>query len=260
MGAAEVLDMEREDLQVLVLGRSGSEHVDASLYDPMLGGSGLLDQICARFPEVVEAALRIVADCAQGCERACVDCLYSFRNAFFHRHLNRHRAGELLRLWGEGLTPTHGIPAIMPQAAPRVEDMPVNEAETRLRTLLLRAGFEEPVWHHRIVFGPPDGATEPDAFYSLDDGVTPGVCVYLDGLSAHIHGNPQQQERDNRIRARLRNDGYEVLAIAATELSDRVAMVRHFSRLARYLDSGVRPTDIQQNVAWFGSNGDAASG
>src|SRR5690606_8981516 len=38
-GAAEVLDMEISDLQVQVIGKPGSETVDALLYDPMPGGS-----------------------------------------------------------------------------------------------------------------------------------------------------------------------------------------------------------------------------
>lgn len=257
MGAVEVLDMEREDLQVLVLGRSGSDHVDGALYEPMVGGSGLLDQVCAHFPEIIEAALHIVSDCAQGCERACVDCLYSFRNAFYHRHLDRKRAGELLRVWGEHLAPTHAIPARMPQAAPKPEEMPVNDAENRLRLLLLRAGFEEPVWHHRIDFGPPHGWTEPDAFYAVDDGITPGVCIYLDGLSAHIHGNAQQQEGDLRIRNLLRSRGYEVVAIAATELWDRGAMIRHLAKLARYLGGSITPKEVQADTSWFPEDGGA---
>jgi hypothetical protein len=36
-GAAEVLEMELEDLQVLTLGRAGTEEVDVLLYDPMPG-------------------------------------------------------------------------------------------------------------------------------------------------------------------------------------------------------------------------------
>jgi hypothetical protein len=48
-GAAEILEMELEDLQVLTLGRAGTEEVDVLLYDPMPGGSGLLEQMTARW-------------------------------------------------------------------------------------------------------------------------------------------------------------------------------------------------------------------
>lgn len=43
VGMSRVLEMEREDLEVLVVGRSGTDEVDGILYDPMPGGSGLLD-------------------------------------------------------------------------------------------------------------------------------------------------------------------------------------------------------------------------
>ncbi len=55
-GMTQVLEMEREDLHVLVIGRVGEAAVDGLLYDPMPGGSGLLEQMLARWPEVVAAA------------------------------------------------------------------------------------------------------------------------------------------------------------------------------------------------------------
>jgi hypothetical protein len=55
MAAAQVLDMTMNDLQVLVIGHVDRDEVDAVLWDPMPGGSGLLDQLCARFPEIIAA-------------------------------------------------------------------------------------------------------------------------------------------------------------------------------------------------------------
>ena len=40
VGATRVLDMERDDLEILVVGKPATEAVDAILYDPMPGGSG----------------------------------------------------------------------------------------------------------------------------------------------------------------------------------------------------------------------------
>jgi len=45
LGAADVLDMEVEDLQLLAVGQPGGREVALLLYDPMPGGSGLLDQM-----------------------------------------------------------------------------------------------------------------------------------------------------------------------------------------------------------------------
>src|SRR5690606_38212716 len=80
-GAAEVLDMEISDLQVQVIGQPGNEAVDALLYDPMPGGSGLLEQLLVHWPQVVAAATHLAEDCPSSCEASCVDCLQHFRNS-----------------------------------------------------------------------------------------------------------------------------------------------------------------------------------
>jgi hypothetical protein len=60
--------MEVTDLHILVFGKAGTEDVDGLLFDPMPGGSGLLDQIIKRWPEVVTVAKTIVTECATACE------------------------------------------------------------------------------------------------------------------------------------------------------------------------------------------------
>ena len=50
-------------LQILVIGHVDRDDVDALLWDPMPGGSGLLDQLCERFAEVVEAAREVASAC-----------------------------------------------------------------------------------------------------------------------------------------------------------------------------------------------------
>src|SRR5436189_64315 len=60
--AARVLDMHLEDLQILVIGYVDRDEVDALLWDPMPGGSGLLDQICERFEEITQVAREVVED------------------------------------------------------------------------------------------------------------------------------------------------------------------------------------------------------
>ena len=78
-----------------------------------------------------------------------------------------------------------------------------------------------------------------------------GVCIYLDGLSAHLHGNPETAERDREIRTWLRNRGYEVIEIAANELDDEEAMVRHFRRLASYLGMRDARSRVRDDRSWF---------
>jgi ATP-dependent helicase YprA (DUF1998 family)/SOS-response transcriptional repressor LexA len=252
MAAAQVLDMTLEDLQVLVLGHVERDDVDAVLWDPMPGGSGLLDQLCARFPEIVAAARAIVDGCPSACGASCVDCLQTFRNAFYHKHLDRKLVLEQLTAWGERLALAHDIPPKQPSQASEAGPRPVNEAEQRLRHLLLAAGFEEGIRGEQLRLGHAIGSTTPDVIYrAADHAADEGVCIYLDGLGQHLHGNPETAGQDRRIRDWLRNNGYEVIEIAANELDDQGAMTRHFRKLAGYLGRPALRERLRSDATWY---------
>ena len=130
--------------------------------------------------------------------------------------------------------------------------MPVNDAETKLRHLLLAAGFGEGIRGEQIRLSAALGSTTPDVIYRDEDHEPDeGVCVYLDGLSAHLHGNPETAERDREIRAWLRNSGYDVIEIAANDLDDQDAMTGHFRRLARYLGMSDTRNRLRNDPSWF---------
>ena len=250
LAAARCLDMHREDLQVLVIGDVAEDHKNALLWDPMPGGSGLLDRLLARFGEIAEAARETVSACPAVCEASCVDCLQYFRNAYYHRHLDRRRVIECFDEWGTNLVETHEIPPLTPAPEPEEGAVPVNEAETRLRHLLRAAGFTEGVRGEQIRLGLPLGTTTPDVIYRTAEP-DEGVCIYLDGLSRHLHGNPETAEKDTQIRSRLRSDGWEVLEISAHQLHDRPAMERHFRRLANYLSKPELRKKLRDDPRWF---------
>jgi hypothetical protein len=128
--------------------------------------------------------------------------------------------------------------------------MPVNRAETLLRFLMGRAALPEPEWHKQIELGRPFNSTTPDCFWPLED--EPGLCLYMDGLSGHIHGNPTTREKDRAIREMLRSKHYEVVEITATQLHDRVAMVQHFARIARILIGKERAKVLREDESWYG--------
>lgn len=255
--AAQTLEMELEDLQVVVVGRRGEEIVDGLLYDPMPGGSGLIDQLLERFPEVVAKALAICRDCPASCGGSCPDCLQVYRNAAYHGHLDRALVVEKLAEWGESLALAHEIPAKLPAARPAGGNAPTNAAEDTLRELLFRAGFPEAEWQKRIDLGRPLGATVPDAFYALDDEDEPGICIYVDGLSASIHGNPERRRMDRVLREELQARGYVVIELAASELADREAVARAFSRVARKLSGSERARALRADTSWFEERGAA---
>ena len=262
-GAAQVLEMHLEDVQVLVAGHVDREHVDALLWDPMPGGSGLLDQLAERWGEVARAAEEVIDGCASACGHSCIDCLQTFRNGYFHANLDRHVALACLRAWGRSLSFSHAIPAAAP-AGREANGQPVNEAERRLRQLLLAAGFGEGVRGEQIGLGPGLKTTTPDVVYRGDggagggDGDAPDVCIYLDGLSEHLHGNPRTAEQDREIRYWLRQRGYEVVEITVTDLDDAGAMTQHFRRLARYLDAGEARARVKDD-RWFAAASNAAA-
>jgi hypothetical protein len=251
-GMAAVLEMELEDLHVLVVGEPGAEFAHALLYDPMPGGSGLLDQALERWPEVVKAATAIAESCPAACERACIDCLWTFRNAYYHRHLDRHVAERRFAEWGRRLSFAHDIPAQAGSIPTHgVGEGAVNLAEQKLRHLLLAAELGEPVAQHPIALGKPYERTVPDFFYPGEDDGDPGVCIYLDGLSRHIHGALETAAVDRSIRAELAGRGYLVIAIAATELDDQGAMTNHFRRLARHLVGKDKADELKADTGWF---------
>ena len=260
--ATRVLDMHMDDLQILVIGHVDRDEVDALLWDPMPGGSGLLDQICERFDEIVGVALEVVEDCPSACATSCIDCLQTFRNGYYHKHLDRTVARDRLAAWGSHLTFSHEIPLKQPSREPEEGAHPVNEAERRLRHLLLAAGFEEGIRGEQLRLDRTIGTTTPDVIYrAAHHGEDEGVCVYLDGLSGHLHGNPATAEADQRIRTWLRNNDYEVIEIAASDLYDASAMASHFRKLAGYLRADDLRSSLRTDTAWFerAGEGEAAS-
>ncbi len=252
IGAAQILDMHMEDLQILVIGEIGNEAVQGLLWDPMPGGSGLQDRLCERFGEIVEAAIEVVDGCPGVCESSCIDCLQTFRNSYYHGRLDRTVAGDALREWGRRLVIQHEIPPKEPATQPSGQAVPVNLAERRLRHLLLAAGFGEGVRGEQIRLGAALGTTTPDVIYrDPDDDFCKGVCIYLDGMSQHLHGNAERAAKDSEIRDWLRYHGYEVLAIPANDLDDVTAMARHFLRLSTYLGKRHYGRRLAEDRSWF---------
>jgi hypothetical protein len=260
MAAAQVLDMHLEDLQILVIGHVDRDKVNGVLWDPMPGGSGLVQQVLTNFQRIVQVAKEIVASCPSACESSCIDCLQTFRNGFYHKYLDRHVALEVLNARGDVLKEDHTIPASQP--TPHSTDpnaQPVNDAETKLRHLLTNAGFASGSFQDQIRFKTPIvldhliGSTTPDVHFTgdPDDVDDKGICIYLDGMSASLHGDPSIAARDREIRSWLRNNGYQVIEITRVDLDDRGAMVRHFKKLARLLEGKSLAQQIEQDATWF---------
>lgn len=249
--ASHCLDMDLEDLQILTVARPGSERVDGLLYDPMPGGSGLLEQLITHWPDIIATALQVVTSCASRCETACIDCLFTFRNAHYHGYLNRHQAQLLIQQWGDTLTFSHPIPAKPGSQSSDSDHRPVNQPERQLHTMLKRAGFPDPICQYSIDLGHPLGITTPDFFFTDPTSRTQGLCIYLDGTSQSLHGDPRRQERDRAIRDELRYRNYEVIEIRVGDLADQQLMSRHFYRIARTLLGSEAAKTLRDQPTWL---------
>ena len=248
MGAARVLDMEVEDLQLLTLGHVGEDRCDVMLYDPMPGGSGLLEHLAERWTEVRDAALELLDNCPSACETSCIDCLQTYRNRFYHEYLDRHIAAQTLRAASGPLVKAYDLPEHLPSQG---GTGPQTHIELRFKRFLAEAGLPAPICQHRIDLGAGYGGTIPDFFYEGEDEDEPGVCVYLDGMAGHIHGNAEQAEKDRAIRAKLDVLGFEVVVVRSFELDDKDAVVRAIARIAKYLVGRAKQREVKGDTAWF---------
>jgi phage repressor protein C with HTH and peptisase S24 domain len=250
MGAARVLDMEVDDLQLLALGHVGQTTCDILMYDPMPGGSGLLVYLAERWEEVLEAAKEILEHCPGACESSCIDCLRTYRNRFYYEHLCRHTALEVFESYSGPLVKQHSLPERLPRTQ-TTTGQAQTYIEHRFQRFLEEAGFPMPDCQHRIDLGAGYGSTIPDFFYALDDEDEPGICIYLDGMSDHIHGNPEQASRDTLLREKLRNLDYEVVVLSSFDLDDEKAVVRAIGRIAKQLIGKEKRRELKTDTTWY---------
>ncbi|MFW6121517.1 MAG: DUF1998 domain-containing protein, partial [Petrotogales bacterium] len=232
IGANQVLEMDPEDLQILVLPQ-GAETWDVFLYDPMIGGSGLLNQLIEHWEEIIETSKETLISCPNACEKSCYSCMRTYRNKMNHEYLDRRKAVEILNEFRKKPKLDHDIPAIVYDRTPT--GIGTNLAEARLRQILIREGFppfdaqEEIEIPHKTY-----KRTKPDLL-RIDPTTGVKVAIYLDGLSKNLHGNEERQKIDNLIRTILRSQGYHVEEISASALDDPEILKYHLRSLSNAL-------------------------
>lgn len=247
MGAARVLDMEVEDLQILALGRAGESGVDLLLYDPMPGGSGLLEQLAERWEEVCAAALILLDGCVGACQTSCIDCLQTYRNRFYHPFLDRHKAAGALRVGSGPLLLLNPLGDHLPAlTSPPTQ----GKLELNLRHAIVAAGLPLPLGQKEIKLGGGLGHTRPDFFYDDPEG-GPGICVYADGMSVNLHGNPEQAAKDLQIRQTLEGLGYEVVVVPSFMGENKAAVVNVIAKIAGLVYGKAKQKNLKANSGWF---------
>jgi hypothetical protein len=213
------------DLQLLIVEKPNDTH-DLLIYDPMPGGSGLLEQMLVRWQELIATAKNLLAGCVQECETSCYACLKTFRNQLYHPMLNRHNGLELmdtLDFLPEGY---RDIVLVFEEEKPG-EGTPSNPPEAVLVNLLREHHF-------------PEGQCREQIKTSLGISTTPDwlhaptkVAVYLDGMSRGLHGDPKVAQKDRILRDAIEFDGYKVIVVQSRDLNDPQAVRLHLRNIAQ---------------------------
>lgn len=108
--ACTILGLEPQELQAEyrpALTHAGREGLEAEIYiyDTLPGGAGFVRRTGELGLDVFQAALDILEQCPENCDRSCYRCLRSYKNKFEHDLLDRHLGASLLRFLIHGTYP-----------------------------------------------------------------------------------------------------------------------------------------------------------
>ena len=227
--------MEEDDLQIVHLPRNDGR-VDSLLYDPMPGGSGLLEQMIDRWEELVHKGRGALKGCPSQCLKSCYDCLRSYYNMFYHGQLDRHIAERMMSEVEKPPKHTGTSPAVVSEVAK--DDGGTNLPEKRLAKMLKERGFPAFETQKEIHINTSTIKNTTLDFYYENAPKTIRVAIYLDGMSGSLHGNERTMQVDRFIRATLRSMGIEVIEIAVKSLDDPVEMDDYMRFIGKALGRG----------------------
>ena len=230
LGASRKLEMERNDLNVIIY-RENDEKYSMFIYDPMPGGSGLLNQIIEHWENVLKESISALDNCPNSCEESCYSCLRTYQNVFIHNSLDRKFASTICKEFSGQLKYEFELPPQEELQDASTENKGTNKGEISLPQILKENGFPEFQTQKRIEIGPPYNSTVPDLYY--EDTVREiFLTIYLDGLSKNIHGNEERRRIDIIIRQQLESMGFDVIEIASSDLNDPEALRLSLKRIA----------------------------
>ncbi len=232
MGANVILEMNRDDLEILLLPETEEEY-NVVIYDPMPGGSGLLGQIIERWKEVCNAALSIL-NCSNQCQLSCYVCMRTYRNIMNHDIFDRNLAIDLINNYSTSMIFRHDIPSRTDQQVQTGTS--TNWTEQRFRNLFNEHGFPPFDAQKEIQLMGQIPSTTPD-FYYEEQSTNKKIAIYIDGLSRTIHGNIKRQEIDEFITQALENFyKMKVVRIPASAKNDPRLLDYYLREIANYLE------------------------
>jgi hypothetical protein len=198
--------------------------VSLTFIDPSLGGSGYLQRIASEFHLVSQHALEHLDH--PGCETACYRCLKTYQNQRFHDLLEWTRIMpdlEALKQFAPTNQPGKLGDVFNPQ--PWLEAYAAGVGSP-LELKFLRL-FEQKDFHPQKQFPVELSPGEPPI--SIPDFAIPEkrLAIYVDGAAFHRGANLR---RDRFIRNKLRDAGWQIVELQASDLAEGAALVSRLQK------------------------------
>ena len=226
IAASNLLEMELDDLQILYLGASSNNKSKSILYDPMPGGSGLIEQIIDKWESIIKEVERVVSHCPSDCGTSCIDCMQTFRNAHYHRFLNRNL---VIPLFGENKYSLKFLEDI-------AETMQVQEISERasvndIRELILKYIQDIKIHENKeILIEDLNEKIVVDLFIDNEAGNSDGFCNFIISESEELQRN---DSIINKYSEELRNLGYVVNIFKLKDFTNKNLLSRFMFKVLR---------------------------
>jgi hypothetical protein len=228
-GASRVFEIDGEDLEPLVLtrrvegeGESREAVMEIAWVDRTIGGSDILENVAARFPDVAAAAVRHLE--GHDCAKACYRCLMTYRNQRVHRLLDWRLVWHHLEAAARETIEPRGEIRVSPHVTEGPEwDEARREGcespqELRLLRAIRAAGLLEPEKQYLVEDERGIPFVRADFAYP-NRGQGRGLLIFVDGLK--FHSSMARRLHDARQTQRLQELGYSVLRFWGTQVNQK---------------------------------------
>ena len=211
-GLAVTLDLDESEMDGFLAPIPGMPNrLRLVLYETAEGGTGAVEALTDpfRLGEIVLRTRELLheGDPAGGCEKACYECLRTFRNQFYHDLLDRTLVLPVLQALAE-LT----VEAVQPPAAAQtfeeLEAQCQSDFEREVLAAIRDRGLPLPDEAQKTIYEGDEPIATADFFYE------PRILVFVDGSP---HYRDYIAAADDTKRRRLKAKGYRIVAIRDIE-------------------------------------------
>ena len=186
-----------------------------ALFETTNGGSGYLRRAAADLPRIARRAVAILNH-EPPCVRACYACLLNYYNQRDHARIDKRLVEPLLLELAASSQPVGDMSN---------GEFPSNghgQHESPIEVLLdaaMRRNFPPYALQSEVLDVNGSVISRPDILFESER-----IAVYADGRE--FHSSPEQIAHDERVRSRMRELGYKVLAFSGSRIvSDAAACV-----------------------------------